>query len=68
MERGAELYISTAIQKQILRGLREFYPIKVDEIVLVAAVQKQIKDASTEQIAGDIRDLRDKGLIKESAL
>jgi hypothetical protein len=40
MERGAELYICTAIQKQTLRGLREFYPIKVDEIVLVAAVQK----------------------------
>jgi hypothetical protein len=63
-----ERYNGTAIQKQILRSLREFYPIKVDEIVLVAAVQKQMKDATTEQIARDIRELRDNGLIEESAI
>lgn len=61
-------YNGTAIQKQILRSLREFYPIKVDEIVLVASVQKQMADATTEQIARDIRELRDKGLIEEAAI
>jgi DNA-binding PadR family transcriptional regulator len=61
-------YNGTEIQKQILRNLREFYPIKVDEIVLVASVQKVMKDVATEQIARDLRELRDKGLIEESAV
>jgi hypothetical protein len=61
-------YHGTAIQKQILRSLREFYPIKVDEVVLVASVQKQMADATTEQIARDLRELRDKGLIEEAAI
>ncbi len=61
-------YNGTEVQKQILRSLREFYPIKVDEIVLVAAVQKLMKDYSADQISRDLRELRDKGLIEESAV
>jgi hypothetical protein len=61
-------YNGTEVQKQILRSLREFYPIKVDEIVLVAAVQKLMKDVTTDQISRDLRELRDKGLIEESAV
>lgn len=56
------------VQKQILRSLREFYPIKVDEIVLIAAVQKLMKDVQADQIAKDVRGLRDQGLIEESAV
>lgn len=56
------------VQKQILSSLREFYPIKVDEVVLVAAVQKLMKEVKAEQIARDLRDLRDQGLIEESAV
>jgi hypothetical protein len=61
-------YNGTEVQKQILRSLREFYPIKVDEIVLVAAVQKLMKDITTDQLSRDLRELRDKGLIEESAV
>ncbi len=59
---------STEVQKQILRSLREFYPIKVDEIVLISAVQKSAKGASIEQISKDIRALRDNGWIEESVV
>ncbi|MBI0583729.1 MAG: hypothetical protein ISF22_05820 [Methanomassiliicoccus sp.] len=61
-------YQGTEVQKQILRSLREFYPIKVDEIVLVAAVQKLMKDQPGGQISRDLRELRDKGLIEESVV
>jgi hypothetical protein len=57
-----------AIHKQILWGLQEFYPIKVDEIVLVSAVQKLMKGTPIEQIGRDLRELQDHGLIDESAL
>lgn len=63
-----EKYQGTAVQKQILRSLREFYPIKVDEIVLIASVQKQMADSTTEQIARELRELRDKGLVEEAAI
>jgi|GEM_PF-1524480 len=63
-EKGAD----TEIQKQILKSLREFYPIKVDDIVLIAAVQKVIKDASVDQISKDIVVLRDSGLVEETII
>jgi uncharacterized membrane protein len=63
-EKGAD----TEIQKQILKSLREFYPIKVDDIVLIAAVQKVIKDASVDQITKDIMVLRDNGLVEETII
>jgi len=63
-EKGAD----TEIQKQILKSLREFYPIKVDDIVLIAAVQKVIKDATVDQITKDIVVLRDGGLVEETII
>lgn len=63
-EKGAD----TEIQKQILKSLREFYPIKVDDIVLIAAVQKVIKDATVDQITKDIVVLRDSGLVEETII
>lgn len=63
-EKGAD----TEIQKQILKSLREFYPIKVDDIVLIAAVQKIIKDATVDQITKDIVVLRDSGLVEETII
>lgn len=56
------------IQKQILRSLREFYPIKVDEIVLITAVQKNVKDASIELITKCIGILKEKGWVEESVV
>lgn len=56
----------TEIQKQILKSLREFYPIKVDDIVLIAAVQKNVKDASVDQIGKDIVQMKEKGWIEET--
>lgn len=56
------------IQKQILKSLREFYPIKVDEIVLITAVQKNVKDASIELITKCIGLLKEKGWIEESVV
>jgi len=58
--------VDTDIQRQILKSLREFYPIKVDDIVLIAAVQKNVKDASVEQIGKDIALMKEKGWIEET--
>jgi hypothetical protein len=63
-EKGAD----TEIQKQILKSLREFYPIKVDDIVLIAAVQKVMKEATVDQITKDIVVLRDSGLVEETII
>lgn len=60
--------LDTDIQKQILRSLREFYPIKVDEIVLITAVQKNVKDASIELITKCIGVLKEKGWVEESVV
>jgi hypothetical protein len=62
----ADAQVVTGIERHILRGLREFYPIKIDEIVLISTVQKSVKDASIEHIAREIRHLRDRGFIEES--
>jgi len=58
----------TDIQKQILKSLREFYPIKVDDIVLIAAVQKIVKEASVDQIGKDIDLMKEKGWIEETII
>lgn len=60
--------LDTDIQKQILRSLREFYPIKVDDIVLIAAVQKAIRDATVDQITNDLAVLREEGLVEETVI
>jgi hypothetical protein len=68
--KGESRWTGTAGQRSRSRASepREFYPIKVDEIVLVASVQKQMAEATTEQIARDLRELRDKGLVEEAAI
>lgn len=60
--------LDSEVQKQILKNLREFYPIKVDEIVLTTAVQKNIKDASIELINRCIGVMKEKGWIEESVV
>lgn len=56
------------VKMQILRSLREFYPIKVDEIVLISSVQKAIKEVTIERVSQEIKDLKSKGLIEESVI
>lgn len=60
--------LDAEIQRQILRSLREFYPIKVDEIVLITAVQKSVKEASIELITKCIGILKEKAWIEESVV
>jgi len=60
--------LDNEIQKQILKSLREFYPIRVDDVVLVAAVQKQVSGATTEQIDKDIAALKVKGFVEETVV
>lgn len=60
--------LDAEIQKQILRSLRDFYPIKVDEIVLITAVQKSVKEASIDLITKCIGILKEKGWIEESVV
>jgi DNA-binding PadR family transcriptional regulator len=54
------------LHQQILKSLREFYPLKIDEIVLISTVQNKGKDATIEQIAKSIKELRNKGWIEET--
>lgn len=60
--------LDAEIQKQILKSLREFYPIKVDEIVLITAVQKNVKDASIDLITKCIGILKENGWVEESVV
>jgi hypothetical protein len=52
------------ITAKVLRTLREVYPAKVDEIVLVAAVQKDVSGASVEMISGVLADSVDRGYME----
>ena len=56
------------VKMQILRSLREFYPIKVDEIVLISSVQKALKDVTIDRVSQEIKELKSKGLIEESVI
>ncbi len=56
------------VKMQILRSLREFYPIKVDEIVLISSVQKALKDVTIDRVSQEIKELKTKGLIEESVI
>jgi hypothetical protein len=56
------------VRIQLLRNLREFYPIKVDEIVLVSAVQKVLKDVTVDQIAQEIQSLKGLGYVEVSSV
>jgi len=49
---------------KVLRTLREIYPAKVEELVLIAAVQKELA-ASIEQIDAELMVGRAKGFLEE---
>jgi hypothetical protein len=63
-----ELDTGDETEKQILRNLREYYPVKVDEIVLITTVQKNLKGIPIEQVAQKIRSLKDKGFVEETVV
>jgi hypothetical protein len=56
------------MDRQVLKCLREFYPIKVDEIVLVSSVQKSMKGATVDDIKASLRRLKEGALIEESSV
>ena len=57
---------SSGARLQLLRNLREFYPIKVDEIVLISAVQKVLKEVTADQIVQEIHALKEQGYVEVS--
>ncbi len=60
--------VSSKIEEQILRSLREYYPIKADEVVIISAVQKAMKNISPDEVSQEIRFLRDQGWLEESVV
>ena len=60
--------VTSGVSLQLLRNLREFYPIKVDEIVLVSAVQKVLKEVTVDQIVQEIRSLKEQGYVEVSSV
>jgi hypothetical protein len=61
-------YGDTDVQMQVLRSLREFYPIKVDEIVLISSVQKVLKEINIDQVTQAIKVLKDNTWIEETVI
>lgn len=61
-------YSDVDVQMQILRSLREFYPIKVDEIVLISSVQKVLKDVPIDLVTQSIKVLKESGWIEEAVI
>jgi hypothetical protein len=59
---------TSGVRLQLLRNLREFYPIKVDEIVLISAVQKVLKDVAVDQIVQEIQALKEQGYVEVSSV
>jgi hypothetical protein len=59
---------TSGVRLQLLRNLREFYPIKVDEIVLISAVQKVLKDIGVDQIVQEIQALKEEGYVEVSSV
>jgi uncharacterized membrane protein len=58
--------VDTEINLQILRSLRDFYPIKVDEIVLVSAIQSKRKGAPVDLISNSMRSLLNQRWVEET--
>ncbi|MBI0581986.1 MAG: winged helix-turn-helix transcriptional regulator [Methanomassiliicoccales archaeon] len=54
------------IKKQILLSLSEFYPLKVDEVVLLSAVRRSDAGGSADQISKNIQSLVGEGRVEES--
>ena len=59
---------TSGVRLQLLRNLREFYPIKVDEIVLISAVQKVLKEITVDQIVQEILALKEQGYVEVSSV
>ena len=59
---------TSGVRLQLLRNLREFYPIKVDEIVLISAVQKVLKEITVDQIVQEIKALKEQGYVEVSSV
>jgi hypothetical protein len=59
---------TSGVRLQLLRNLREFYPIKVDEIVLISAVQKVLKEVTVDQIVQEIQALKEQGYVEVSSV
>jgi hypothetical protein len=60
--------VDSEMDRQVLKCLREFYPIKVDEIVLVSSVQKSLKGATVDDIKASLKYLKEGALIEESSV
>lgn len=60
--------VDSEMDRQVLKCLREFYPIKVDEIVLVSSVQKSMKGATVDDIKASLKRLKEGALIEESSV
>ncbi len=56
------------VKNHILSNLREFYPLKVDETVLISAVQRSGKNISADQISKKVRTLAEEGMIDQSTV
>lgn len=56
------------LQKDILKKLREYYPIKVDENVLIKSVEDVNKEAGIEDIMREINELTEKGFIEKAVV
>ena len=56
------------LQKDILKKLREYYPIKVDENVLIKSVEDVNKEAGIEDIMREINELTEKGHIEKAVV
>jgi len=59
---------TSGVRLQLLRNLREFYPIKVDEIVLISAVQKVLKEVTVDLIVQEIQALKEQGFVEVSSV
>jgi len=56
--------VESPILTKVLRTLREIYPAKVEELVMIAAVQKEVS-ASIEQIDAELMIGKAKGYLDE---
>jgi hypothetical protein len=56
------------LQKDVLKKLREYYPIKVDENVLIKSVEDANKEAGIEDIMQEINGLTEKGFIEKAVV
>jgi hypothetical protein len=56
------------LQRDILKKLREYYPIKVDENVLIKSVEDANKEAGIEDIMREINELTERGYIEKAVV